>query len=215
MTDNMYLRSGEWVWNVKEFNPLEYSESTWAPAELKAEVVLENMARAACKNEKYRLGGGLLVAKKVIFNPPATIVIWEDGTKTIVKCMEGDGYDAEKGLALCYMKKACTYYGFSYQKELKQAKEWTKENQISAKVDIPTADTFPSPLIDAANKIRIKILGNGLNFTPRICKNCDNRDHINKCPLIEVNDYGARLSYPKDDEFCSRWKEKQDGSDKV
>jgi len=57
-------------------------------------------------NEKYRLGGGLLVARKVIFNPPATIVIWEDGTKTVVKCMEGDTYDAEKGLALCYMKKS-------------------------------------------------------------------------------------------------------------
>lgn len=44
--------------------------------------------------------------KKVIFNEPATIVIWEDGTKTIVKCAEDEAYDKEKGLALCYMKKA-------------------------------------------------------------------------------------------------------------
>lgn len=43
---------------------------------------------------------------KVIFNNPATIVIWDDGTKTIVKKQKGDRYDKEKGLALCYMKKA-------------------------------------------------------------------------------------------------------------
>lgn len=43
---------------------------------------------------------------KVIFNNPATIVIWNDGTKTIVKKQKGDRYDKEKGLALCYMKKA-------------------------------------------------------------------------------------------------------------
>ena len=44
--------------------------------------------------------------KKVIFNNPATIVLWNDGTKTVVKCQEGDTYDKEKGLALCIAKKA-------------------------------------------------------------------------------------------------------------
>ena len=43
--------------------------------------------------------------KKVIFNDPATIVIWSDNSKTVVKCQEGDTYDAEKGLALCIAKK--------------------------------------------------------------------------------------------------------------
>lgn len=43
--------------------------------------------------------------KNVIFNDPATIVIWDDGTKTVVKCQPGDTYDAEKGLALCISKK--------------------------------------------------------------------------------------------------------------
>lgn len=44
--------------------------------------------------------------KNVIFHNPATIVFWADGSKTVVKCGKGDCYDAEKGLALCYMKKA-------------------------------------------------------------------------------------------------------------
>ena len=37
--------------------------------------------------------------EKVIFNDPATIVIWADGSKTVVKCQEGDVFDKEKGLA--------------------------------------------------------------------------------------------------------------------
>ncbi len=45
-------------------------------------------------------------AEKVIFNNPATIVIWSDGTKTIVKRQKGDRYNKRAGLALCYMKKA-------------------------------------------------------------------------------------------------------------
>lgn len=38
--------------------------------------------------------------EKVIFNDPATIVFWKDGTKTIVKCQEGVAFDPEKGLAM-------------------------------------------------------------------------------------------------------------------
>lgn len=44
--------------------------------------------------------------KRVIFNGPATIVFWNDGTKTVVKCREGDTFDPEKGLAMAIAKKA-------------------------------------------------------------------------------------------------------------
>ena len=44
--------------------------------------------------------------KNVIFNDPATIVYWADGTKTVVKCQDGDIYNKEAGLALCIAKKA-------------------------------------------------------------------------------------------------------------
>ena len=43
--------------------------------------------------------------KRVIFNGPATIVIWNDGTKTIVKCQEGDTFSKELGLAMAISKK--------------------------------------------------------------------------------------------------------------
>lgn len=59
--------------------------------------------------------------EKVIFNPPATIVKWKDGTKTIVKCQDGDEFDWEKGLAMAYVKRAFnnerTYYGLFKKNE--------------------------------------------------------------------------------------------------
>ena len=42
---------------------------------------------------------------KVHFNDPMTVVIWEDGTKTVVKCQEGDTFDHEKGIAMAFVKK--------------------------------------------------------------------------------------------------------------
>jgi hypothetical protein len=43
--------------------------------------------------------------KNVYFNDPVTVVIWNDGTKTIVRCQPGDTYSKETGLALCIAKK--------------------------------------------------------------------------------------------------------------
>ena len=46
-----------------------------------------------------------LSIKNVYFNDPVTVVIWNDGTKTIVRCSENDFYDPEKGLAMAIIKK--------------------------------------------------------------------------------------------------------------
>lgn len=43
--------------------------------------------------------------KNVIFNYPATIVYWADGTKTVVK-VQNEKFDREKGLAMAIAKKA-------------------------------------------------------------------------------------------------------------
>lgn len=43
--------------------------------------------------------------KDIIFNNPATIVFWADGTKTVVQS-RGEGYDPEKGLAMAISKKS-------------------------------------------------------------------------------------------------------------
>ena len=52
--------------------------------------------------------------KNVIYNDPATIAFWSDGTKTVVKAQPGDIFDPEKGLAMVIAKKACGNKGNYY-----------------------------------------------------------------------------------------------------
>ena len=44
--------------------------------------------------------------KQVYINPKkgTTTILWEDGTKTMVTCIE-ETFDLEKGIAMCFMKK--------------------------------------------------------------------------------------------------------------
>ena len=66
--------------------------------------------------------------KNVIFNDPATIVFWTDGTKTVVKAQDDDAFDPEKGLAMAISKKALGNKG-NYCNELKK---WLpKEEPVS------------------------------------------------------------------------------------
>lgn len=62
--------------------------------------------------------------KKVIFNDPATIVFWRDGTKTVVKCQKDDKYDKMTGLAMAISKKALGNKGRYYD----IFKKWCEED---------------------------------------------------------------------------------------
>ena len=86
-----------------------------------------------------------LAIKKVIFNAPATIVFWDDGTKTVVKC-ENEKYDPEKGLAMAVAKKALGNQGNYYN----QFKKWLPEKEERPTVIIPDIGT---PLREAAKKL--------------------------------------------------------------
>ena len=57
--------------------------------------------------------------KNVIFNDPATIVFWSDGTKTVVKTQNNEKFDPEKGLAMAIAKKALGNKG-NYFNEIKK-----------------------------------------------------------------------------------------------
>lgn len=63
-------------------------------------------------NTKKKYSGSLPSAiftnayiKEVIYNNPATIILWSDGTKTVSKCHSSDTYSKETGLMLCVIKK--------------------------------------------------------------------------------------------------------------
>lgn len=55
--------------------------------------------------------------KRVIFNPPATIVFWEDGTKTVVKCKDGEFFSPDAGYSIALARKL---YGNNFRKIFKQ-----------------------------------------------------------------------------------------------
>ena len=104
--DGIYVREDPWDQDEKSDGRirLEYREPVYIPFEL-----TERRNTMPPRNIKpYELWFAIpkdLAIGKVIFNNPATIVLWNDGTKTVVKAQEGDGWDMEKGLAMCVAKK--------------------------------------------------------------------------------------------------------------
>ena len=90
--------------------------------------------------------------KKVIFNYPATIVLWSDGSKTVVKCQDGDIYDPEKGLAMAISKKALGNKG-NYCNEFKKwLPEDEEEEEKTVELRFDTSEISKS-LEDLASRI--------------------------------------------------------------
>lgn len=56
-----------------------------------------------CKEEPPMWG--IPEVRRIIFSDPATIVFWEDNTKTVVKCMKGEKFERYAGFAMACMKK--------------------------------------------------------------------------------------------------------------
>ena len=64
--------------------------------------------------DEYRRREKLPEISEVIFNKPATIVKWADGTKTVVKAQGKERYNKEKGLAMAIAKKAMGNSNYYY-----------------------------------------------------------------------------------------------------
>lgn len=45
------------------------------------------------------------IPESIIFNGPATIIKWADGSKTVVKTQNNEPFDPEKGIAMAFLKK--------------------------------------------------------------------------------------------------------------
>ena len=90
--------------------------------------------------------------KKVIFNDPATIVFWADGTKTVVKCADFDIFDPEKGLAMAICKRV---YGEEFHKIFKDF--MPEEDEESEYPNGPKLTTGYEDWINALKNITISI----------------------------------------------------------
>lgn len=66
----------------------------------------KEIARIMGFDEKDKLSDYKLPKiEDVIFSEPATIIKWADGTKTVVKCEDGDTYNKFYGFVCCIAKK--------------------------------------------------------------------------------------------------------------
>ena len=63
--------------------------------------------------------------RDVIFSDPATVVFWDDNTKTVVKTRGEEKYDKEKGLAMAIIKKITGNTGSYYN----IFKEWCGDEE--------------------------------------------------------------------------------------
>ena len=77
-------------------------------------------------NNKLKLPGDFTFyyIKKVIYNGPATVVYWSDGTKTQCLCGKEDTYDQEKSLLICIFRKL-----YPLKKTNKLFDMWTNNNE--------------------------------------------------------------------------------------
>lgn len=78
-----------------------------------------------------KLGEPLIHPTRVIFNNPATVVFWNDGTKTVVKCSEHDTFTKEGGFAAALAKKM--YKTGGIKKILKGAVDQKEEPSLKIK----------------------------------------------------------------------------------
>lgn len=125
---------------------------------------LRPLTYKVAKDEPVTITTDPLEIKNVYFNDPVTVVMWNDGTKTIVRCSENDFYDPEKGLAMAIVKKA---YG-NDNKFHKVFKKW-----------IPDED-------DAKKRVNLRNNASSasLNALFRSCTVCKHRDqtaNMNPC----------------------------------
>lgn len=81
--------------------------------------------------------------ENVIFNDPATIVFWNDRTKTVVKVADGETFDPGKGLAMAIAKK---YFGndSSYYDVFRK---WLPKEKLKKKDCVLNANIFHCQLL--------------------------------------------------------------------
>lgn len=103
---------------------------------------------------------------RIIFSPPATVIFWDDGEKTVVKCAEGQQYDRYNGFCAAVCKRL---FGSSsaakkimdfcdedlIRERMEAAREKTKAAHEKEKEKEPKSlyDTVKAAIQDAMDKV--------------------------------------------------------------
>lgn len=124
-----------------EFNKREFERIAASPIRFE----IDDMIKANYSKEEIKkminstFGVPKFEYKKIIFSGPCTIILWKDGTKTMARTNEEETFDPEKGVAVCFMKRALGEIEGKkvLRKASKQYEDYLTENEI-----YPTFDEF-------------------------------------------------------------------------
>ena len=107
---------------VYEFKPIDigvtFSSCPTTAEKKEAKKPVDSFETKQSTNRRVKI-------RDVIFSDPATIVFWNDNTKTVVKTRGGEKYDKEKGLAMAIIKKITGNAGNYYE----IFKEWCGDEE--------------------------------------------------------------------------------------
>lgn len=143
--------------------------------------------------------------KNVIFNDPATIVFWADGTKTVVKCQEGDIFDPEKGLTMAITKKVYGNKG-SYCNVIKKwcdpyHEKQKEKNDLVARIrDLGKKATSALAALDMAEAAIANAKEQGEKKHRNLYKCDDSKPVTIDCEKSYINDRKYELIYETRDD---------------
>ena len=164
MTNKLYDSKGQLIGYIRTVEKHQYDNLTkvilstghelvFSPGDLTSDRdgnwrIRSSALYPRCEGKKAASAMSTAVIKNVIFAPPATIVYWSDGTKTVVKCSERDIFDPEKGLAMAIAKRCGGNKG-SYYKEIqhwveKSGKKYPGKPAAGKAVDLNVLKKYSS-----------------------------------------------------------------------
>lgn len=200
--DRIPRNSGRYPWKTDGFL---HTENQGIRQELEDDIKCHMMNVYGIKNPKVTVNehnevtidmhDGDYYITKVIFNDPATIVFWSDGTKTVVKCCKDDTFDKEKGLAMAVCKKVT---GNNAERFHRGMRSWIKPEPA---LDIDTISRLFANWGEVVNSaINSIVTRNRLKEKEEkgyeiICPCCDN--HIKMPSRHEFYKNGGHTCCPK------------------
>lgn len=164
MTNKLYDSKGQLIGYIRTVEKNQYDdmmkvilstghELVFSPCDLTSDLdgnwrIRSGALYPRCEGKKTASATNTAAIKDVIFAPPATIVYWSDGSKTVVKCSEKDVFDPEKGLAMAIAKRCGGNKG-SYYREIqnwveKSGKKYPGKTAAGKAVDLDVLKKYSS-----------------------------------------------------------------------
>lgn len=110
---------------------------------------------------------------KIIFNDPATIAFWNDGTKTIVKCTEGQTFSEYYGYLAALAKKLFGTNG-AINRIIKEKREYGNQHKMPEKVN------DLKPIVEPVGREHSNSLRLAINLTPEQLKSMEADEYKKK-----------------------------------